>query len=97
MKYTELNNGNIGNLLAGRYKFLENIKVRQEGSLFEVKGVWKTLLDDRCPWCGRKLKIGWLRDIVRCDSPRCVADPDFLTTKATYYRIKEDVEKFYKQ
>lgn len=87
MQYTELNKGNISNLL-GHYSFLDNIKVRVPNSLFEVQPVWSCLLDDRCPFCNRRLKIGWKRPVVRCDSPHCVADGGFLLKKSKYDEIK---------
>lgn len=88
MKRTELNNG----LLAGFLERYRNVRIKKVSSLFEVKPVWKTIEDDRCPFCNRKLKFSLKRPIVRCTSPHCVADPKFIIRLDVYKRLKSEIK-----
>lgn len=92
MKSTELSKGKIGTMFSRYDTLLSNIKVRTAGSLFEVKGDFRTLIDDRCPFCGRKLRIMIKRPLVMCLSPNCVADPKFKMNRTKYEELKGKIK-----
>lgn len=88
MIHTELNKGNIGDLLAKRYGLLDNVKIIQSKTLFDVSPNWDELIKHHCPWCG-----GYMYEIRtaqkrHCKNKKCPRETKFIVPMKKYDEVR---------